>query len=67
MSDPLRTYCIEATKLGIIGGLSYEWEDYRSALSGACIRLNAIEDELRWLGGDGYGFPSARNLYRDVS
>jgi hypothetical protein len=67
MSAPLSTYWIDATQLGFIGDLASEWEAYRSALSGVGIQLNANKDELSWSGGDGSGFPSARNLYRALS
>jgi hypothetical protein len=67
LNAPLNTYWIDVNQLGINGDLAKEWEQYRRALAGAGILLAPTEDELRWSGGDGSGFPTAKNLYRALS
>jgi len=49
--------------LGLRGSLAVEWDAFRKALCGEGIHLHDQEDMLLWTGGDGFGRPTAKNIY----
>jgi hypothetical protein len=57
---PPVSYWKDSNQLGLIGDQAIEWDRYKRALVGAGILLAPMEDELRWSGGDGSGFPTGQ-------
>jgi hypothetical protein len=55
------------TEMALTGDQATEWELYRQALDSPGILLTSTEDELRWEGGDGKGFPTAKKLYKALA
>jgi hypothetical protein len=56
-----------STDLGLSGALAQEWTSYCLALSGAGIRLHAVEDTIKWNGGDCSGLLTVKNVYNAIS
>jgi hypothetical protein len=62
-----QSYWKDSRQLGLIGDLAHIWESFIRSLAGAGIVLEPKEDELRWSGGDGSGYPTVKKLYKAAS
>jgi len=54
------------SELNLMGDLAQEWNEYRSDLSTSGVLIHEKKDTLFCLGGDDFGFPTAKNIYSSI-